>query len=69
MDEIILKYIGNGQWLADVPARDLKKGDMTRDAVVALGGATALIASGLYQATDAKNLTPGVNKLAAEETK
>ena len=43
----MLKYIGNGNFLAGVPARDL-----TDEEAQACGGKAALLASGLY-------LTPG----------
>lgn len=40
-----LKYIGNGQYLKDVPARDL-----TLEEIAAMGiSADELIASGLYE--------------------
>lgn len=43
-DEIVLKYIGNGGFLPDVPARAL-----TEEEVKAAGGEKKLLESGLYE--------------------
>lgn len=47
MNNIKLKYIGNGAFLANVPARDL-----TEDEVKAFGGVDFLTGSGLYVSAD-----------------
>jgi hypothetical protein len=41
---IMLRYIGHGAWLPDIPARDL-----TDEEVEQHGGEKALVASGLYE--------------------
>ncbi len=46
---MMMRYIGHGDWLAGVPARDLSD-----DEVALYGGAEALLKSGLYALEDAK---------------
>lgn len=44
MDEIILKYIGKGDFIIGIPAKDL-----TAAEVKEYGGVVALVATGLYE--------------------
>lgn len=43
-DEIVLKYIGKGDFIIGIPAKDL-----TAAEVKELGGIVALVATGLYE--------------------
>lgn len=40
----MLKYVGDGMWLPDVPARDLNDAEVAR-----YGGERYLVATGLYK--------------------
>jgi hypothetical protein len=59
----MLKYIGNGDFVTGIPARDL-----TEDEVESFGGEQALLATGLYQSdpSDAPTLKKG--KRAEQES-
>lgn len=54
----MLRYIGTGNWLPGVPARDL-----TDDEAAWLGGAGTLVATGLYEEHPAE---PPARKTRAE---
>lgn len=46
----MLKYIGNGSFIIDIPARDL-----TDDEVKLYGGVVALVKTGLYEKVEEKS--------------
>lgn len=61
MDEITLKYVGNGKFLPGVPARDLSDNEVEE-----FGGEKRLLESGLYIRT--KKPQPQANKMALPES-